>query len=143
MLLILCYRERMITFMFVGIVWKLMKKVITPAYHVLFHLKLSVVEKNCMKMYHHVTQKKHIKLGEIIGVNPNSYETVKQVLLNFLEQAEVPQKRKWVRVGFDGVPYRKAADLIENMKQCTICNALIDLKAETEDEHHKECHSDF
>ena len=87
--------------------------------------------------------RKNIKLGEIIGVNPNSYETVKQVLLNFLEQAEVPQKRKWVRVGFDGVPYRIAADLIENMKQCTICNALIDLKAETEDEHHKECHSDF
>ena len=88
----------------------------------------------------HSEETPHIKLGEIIGVNPNSYETVKQVLLNILEQTEVPQKRKWVRVGFDGVPYRIAADLIENMKQCTICNALIDLKVETEDEHHEECH---
>ena len=90
----------------------------------------------------HPEKTPHIKLGEIIVVNPNSYETVKQVLLNILEQAEVPQKRKWVRVGFDGVPYRIAADLIVNVKQCTICNALIDLKVETEDEHHEECHSE-
>ena len=88
------------------------------------------------------SEETHIKLGEIIGVNPNSYEAVKQVLLNILEQAEVPQKRKWVCVGFDGVPYRIAADLIENMKQCAICNALIDLQVETEDEHHEECHSE-
>ena len=80
-----------------------------------------------------------IKLGEIIGVNPNSFEAVKQALLNLMEQAEVPQKRKWVRVGFEGVPYRIAADLIENMKQCTICNALIDLKVGTEGGHHEEC----
>ena len=84
----------------------------------------------------------HIKLREIIGVNANSYETVKQVLLNLLKQAEVPQKRKWVHVGFDGVPYQIATNLIENMKQCTIYNALIDLKVETEDEHHKECYSE-
>ena len=32
MLLILCYRERMVTFMFVDIVFKLMKKVTTPAH---------------------------------------------------------------------------------------------------------------
>ena len=89
------------------------------------------------KLYENVTP--DIKLGEIIGVNPNSNEAVKQVLLNLLEQAEVPQKRKWVRVGFEGVPYRIAADLIENMKQCTICNALIDLKVGTEGGHHEEC----
>ena len=45
-----------------------------------------------------------------------------------------------MHVGFDGVPYRIATDLIENMKQCTICSALVDLKVETEDEHHEECH---
>ena len=53
----------------------------------------------------HPEKTPNIKLGEIIGVNPNSYETVKQVLFNILEQAEVPQKRKWVHVGFDGIPY--------------------------------------
>ena len=26
------------------------------------------------------------------------------------------------------------------MKQCTICNALIDLKVEIEHEHYEECH---
>ena len=26
------------------------------------------------------------------------------------------------------------------MKQCTICNALIDLKVEIEHEHHEGCH---
>ena len=47
-----------------------------------------------------------------------------------------------MHVGFDGVPYRIGTNLIENMKQCTIYNALIDLKVETEDEHHKECYSE-
>ena len=95
-----------------------MKKVVTPAHHVLFHLKLSMnknVPPSC-----HLEKALLIKLGEIIGVNPNSYETVKQVSLNLLEQAGIPQKRKWMRV----VRYRTVADLIENMKQCTICNAL-------------------
>ena len=44
-------------------------------------------------------------------MNPNSFETVKRVLLNLLGQAEVAQKRKWVHVGFDGLPYRVVADL--------------------------------
>ena len=68
----------------------------------------------------HPQKTPHIKLGEIIGVNPNSYETIKQVLLNLLEQRKVPQKREWVCVGFDGVPYRIATDLMENMRQCTM-----------------------
>ena len=45
--------------MFVDIVWKLMKKVATT-HHVLFHLKLSLIEKNCLKMYDHLIQKKHL-----------------------------------------------------------------------------------
>ena len=121
------------------------------------HFLLSKIDPNCFvsfktfrdreQLYEnvpscHPEKTPHIKLGEIIGVNPNSYETVKEVFLNLWEQAEVPQKRKWVRVGFDGVPYRIAADLIENVKQCTICNTLIDLKVETEDKQHEECHPD-
>ena len=58
---------------------------------------------------------------EIIGFNPNSYKTIKQVSMNLLEQAEIPQKRKWLRVGFDGVPYQIAADLIEDTKQYYEC----------------------
>ena len=41
--------------------------------------------------------------------------------MNLLEQTEIPQKRKWLRVGFDGVPYQIAADLIEDMKQYYEC----------------------
>ena len=33
---------------------------LATAHHVLFHLKLSLIEKNCLKMYDHLIQKKHL-----------------------------------------------------------------------------------
>ena len=60
MLLILCYRERMITFMFVDIVWKFMKKVITPAHHVVSFKIFCDREELYENVYHHVIQKKHL-----------------------------------------------------------------------------------
>ena len=50
-LLILCYREAMIKFMFVKIVWNLMKNVMTPVHHVLFHVTFRDTE----KFYENVT----------------------------------------------------------------------------------------
>ena len=92
-------------------------------------------------MYEHVssTHSKElpsIKLGEIIGVNPNSYQTIREVLQNLLLQAGVLTKREWVRIGFDGVPYRIAYDLIENTMQCDICKELIDIKVSSTIDHH-------
>ena len=77
------------------LVWNLMKKVTAPVHCILLHLKHFVIEGNGMEITIMSLRKTpHIKLREIIGVNANSYETVKQVLLNLLKQAEVPQKRK-------------------------------------------------
>ena len=45
-----------------------------------------------------------IKLGKIIGVNPNLYKTIDQ-LFNLLRQLK-SDERTWVRIGFDGVPYQ-------------------------------------
>ena len=44
-----------------------------------------------------------VDLGEIIGVNPNSYKTITEVLQNLLSQTKVGDQRAWVRIGFDGV----------------------------------------
>ena len=45
-----------------------------------------------------------IKLGKIIGVNPNLYKTIDQ-LFNLLRQLKSDEKT-WIRIGFDGVPYQ-------------------------------------
>ena len=46
----------------------------------------------------------------------NSYSSIKKVLCNLISQT-VSDERKWVRVGFDGVPYRIAKELIEKYCQ--------------------------
>ena len=40
----------------------------------------------------HRKEKPTIKLGEIIGVNPNSYKTIKEVLFNLLQQVKSDER---------------------------------------------------
>lgn len=49
-------------------------------------------------------------LGNVLDCNLNSYETIYEVLKNLLDQAFVGELQKWIRVGFDGVPYRFRID---------------------------------
>ena len=37
-------------------------------------------------------------------------------------------ERTWVRIGFDGVPYRIAKELIDKVYFCNGCEEIIDLK---------------
>ena len=60
---------------------------------------------------HHPKELPNIKIGEIIDVNPNSCQTIKLVLENLCKQGGVGSIRKWIRIGFDGVPYRIASNL--------------------------------
>ena len=80
-----------------------------------------------------------IKLGEIIGVNPNSYSNIKKVLCNLILQTE-SDKRTWIRVGFDGVLCRFTRDLIDNTVICLECGDMIDVKEESFEEHLEELH---
>ena len=50
-----------------------------------------------------------VMLTEVLDCNPNSYETIYEVSKNLLDQGCVGELRKWIRVGFDGVPYRIAS----------------------------------
>jgi len=61
-----------------------------------------------------------VKLGEIIGVNPNGIESVKEVLMNIMTQCDIGNSRQWVRVGCDGVPYVIADTLINQCLACEI-----------------------
>ena len=40
---------------------------------------------------------------------------------NLRDQPEVGKKRKWIRIGFDGVPYRMASQIIKNTIECLPC----------------------
>ena len=61
---------------------------------------------------YHPENPPEIKFGEIIVVNPNSHETIKTVLENLREQAGVGKEKAWTRVGFDGIPYCIASEII-------------------------------
>lgn len=67
-----------------------------------------------------------MKLGEIIGVNSNGIESVKEVLT----QCDIGNSRQWVRVDCDGVPYAIADKCINRCLVCAIgneqmsCNAI-------------------
>lgn len=71
----------------------------------------------------------NVKLGEIIGVNPNGIESVKEVLMNIMTQCDVGNSRQWVRVGCDGVPYAIADKLINQCLVCGICNEQMSCNA--------------
>ena len=49
----------------------------------------------------HLKEKPTIKLGKIIGVNPNSFKAIKEVLFNLLQQVK-SDERTWVRIGLTG-----------------------------------------
>ncbi|CAC5421711.1 unnamed protein product [Mytilus coruscus] len=85
--------------------------------------------------FEHPTGIPNLKIGEIIARNPNSYNTVKQVLLNLQSQCEIGKTKEWVRVGCDGLPYSIANKLIYDVILCKVCNDYIDTGKETIESH--------
>ena len=67
-----------------------------------------------------------IKLGEIIDQNPNSRESITLVLKDLCRQGGLGTVRKWIRIGFGGIPFRIACDIKEKLLQCPKCNVEID-----------------
>lgn len=74
----------------------------------------------------HPQCKASVKMGEIIAANPNSKTAIKHVLTEIKKQGELGEKRKWVRVGFDGVPYNIALGLMESLVVCEVCEAEVE-----------------
>ena len=62
-----------------------------------------------------------VTMGEIIGVNPNAIVTIKQVLIDLLDQAGIGENREWGIVGFDGVPYMISWNIIATFAICSGC----------------------
>ena len=70
---------------------------------------------------HHLKEFPNIKIGVLIDVSPNSRQTIQFVLENLCKGGGVGSIRKWVRIGFDGVPYRIASNLRKEILVCSIC----------------------
>ena len=90
---------------------------------------------------HHPKELPNIKIGEIIDVNPNSRQTIKLVLENLCKECGVGSIRKWIRIGFDGVPYRIPSNLRKEILVCSICKSQIDTKVSSFESHVKENHT--
>ena len=83
----------------------------------------------------------NIKIGVIIDVSPNSRQTIQLVLENLWKKGGVGSIRKWIRIGFDGVPYRIAWNLRKEILVCSICKSQIDTKVSSFESHVKENHA--
>lgn len=77
----------------------------------------------------------NIKMGEIIGLNPNSRDSITEILKQIKTQTGVGSDRKWIRLGFDGVPYNIADSIIESLIICDICQQEIDTQKGSFDAH--------
>ena len=82
----------------------------------------------------HCKEKPTLELGEIIGVNPNLYKTIKEVLFNLLQQVK-SDERTWVRIEFDRVPNRIAKELIDKVHFCNGWDEIIDIKEDSLESH--------
>ncbi|XP_070541428.1 uncharacterized protein [Ptychodera flava] len=88
-----------------------------------------------------------VKCGEPIFVNPNSYETVTEVLRAIGKAANVSQDaseessnaRKWLKITMDGLPYSLARNIISETFICTVCNESV-YGQDKLDSHFKKTH---
>ena len=83
-----------------------------------------------------------VMLEEVLNCNPNSYETIYQVLKNLLDEGRIGELQKWIRVGFDGVPYRITSELINSTNQCKNCLEIFNIFETSKSKHCKLKHSD-
>ena len=52
-------------------------------------------------------------MGDVIPVNPNSYDNMKVVMHEIYEKSIKSEKKKWVSIGSDGMPYTLMRRLIK------------------------------
>ena len=66
------------------------------------------------------------RVGEPDFVNPNSYRSIIQVIQNIRVRAGIKQyggdKRNWLIIECDGLPYNTLRDIIANVWRCLKCN---------------------
>ena len=76
-----------------------------------------------------------IVIGDPCMVNPSSKKSVKEVLFHLKKECDVPEKRKWIVVWSDGVPYLFMCKLLESLFICNVCGQEVDKYSEPLVEH--------
>lgn len=61
---------------------------------------------------------------ECLMINPNSYNSVRDVLMH-VQKIALSEKRKWVTIVVDGVPFGLAQEIIRKSVYCHICNEVV------------------
>lgn len=72
----------------------------------------------------HMTSNCKVHDQECLLVNPNSHDTVLEVLQH-IQKISLSENRRWVTIVADGVPYCLAQDIIRNTVHCHICNEIL------------------
>lgn len=78
---------------------------------------------------------------ECLLVNPNSHNTVREVL-EHIQKIALSDGRQWVTVVVDGIPFSLAQDIIRNSVYCHICKEVLREKEITNhyaDSHNEPC----
>lgn len=61
---------------------------------------------------------------ECLLINPNSYNSVRDVLMH-VQKLAMSEKRKWVTIVVDGVPFGLAQEIIRKSVYCHICDEVV------------------
>ena len=71
----------------------------------------------------------------MIDLNLSSYKTVEILLENLHNWIFFAVNREWLCIGFDGVPYPLANEIIYGLDQCTAYGEIINVNELTHEEH--------
>ncbi|XP_070546572.1 uncharacterized protein [Ptychodera flava] len=89
----------------------------------------------------HIEGPVKVSCAEPIFVNPNSQKTVRQVLKTIGEAGNIAhdstdpnftERRKWMKVTMDGLPYMIARSIITDTYHCVLCSETLDSEKEYE-----------
>ena len=76
----------------------------------------------------------------MIDLNLSSYKTVEILLENLHNWVFFAVNREWLCIGFDGVPYPLANEIIYALDQCTAYGEIIYINELTHEKHVRSIH---
>jgi hypothetical protein len=83
-----------------------------------------------------------VSVGDPLMKNPNSFNTVCDVMKSIMTTCGVGHHSEWTTVGCDGLPYGIGAKIIENYFTCPACSHDTKTGKQTFSKHMSQCHPD-
>ena len=75
-------------------------------------------------------------------INPNGRQNVLKAIQHCRSLCGLSDKRRWMTLCSDGLPYNQAVSLQESIFLCTQCQKHVDTKGQSLEDHHSKQHNE-